>query len=428
MKKHRSTILLLAAAWLASAAATPPLAAQSEHHSKASSKGSAGSKGKATAVRETTCTATAREGGRLTVRADLGSVTITPGANDKVECRVRVEVYASDEALAEELKSKHESWLRTADDGSINLTGRFPRALLEQRMRHVSLGVTYTIQVPARFNVDVETRGGSVTVERLEGELRAVTAAGSIRTGSIGGPTRLETAGGNIEVENIGGRLEARTAGGNIRTGDVQGDAILETSGGRIHTGRVAGTVRAGTAGGDIYVGSSTADVVAQTAGGKIRLGDVGGRVRAETAGGSIFLETAIGPVQVQTAGGSIHLVRVGSSVRAVTTAGSIRAQIAATRESFQPSLLETSFGDVVVYLPADLPLTIDAEIQQAMGHEIKTDFPLVVTPSTGYGARTVEGRGELNGGGQLLRIRTTMGNILIRKAVAQAPEAQRKP
>jgi DUF4097 and DUF4098 domain-containing protein YvlB len=345
-----------------------------------------------------------------------------------VECRIRVEVVSSDEALAQELKNRHESWLRVSDDGSLYLTGKFPRAFLEQHPRNLSIGVNFDIQVPARFNVDVETRGGSVTVERLEGELRAVTAAGSIRTGNIAGATRVETAGGSIEVGNIGGRLEARTAGGHIRTGDVQGDAVLETSGGRIHSGRVAGTVRAGTAGGDIYVGGATADVTAQTAGGKIRLGDIGGRVRAETAGGSIFLETAIGPVQVQTAGGSINLVRVGSGVRAVTTAGSIKAQIAATRESFQQSLLETSFGDVVVYLPADLPLTIDAEIQQAMGHEIKTDFPIQVTADTGYGPRTVEGRGELNGGGELLRIRTTMGNILIRKAIAQVPEAKRKP
>lgn len=390
-------------------------------------EGKAEKKGRAW-VRESTCTAAAREGGRLTVRADMGSVTITPGANDRVECRIRVEVVSSDEALAEQLKNRHESWLRASDDGSLTLTGRFPRSLLEQHPRNLSIGVSFDIKVPARFNVDVETRGGSVTVERLEGELRAVTAAGSIRSGNIAGPTRVETAGGNIEVENIGGRLEARTAGGHIKTGDVQGDAVLETSGGKILTGRVTGALRAGTAGGDIVVGGATRDVIALTAGGKIRLGDVGGRVRAETAGGSIFLETAIGPVQVQTAGGSIHLVRVASGVRAVTTAGSIRAQIAATRESFQPSLLETSFGDVVVYLPDDLPLTIDAEILQSSGHTIQTDFPLQVTADTGYGPRTVEGRGQLNGGGEVLRIRTTMGNILIRKAVAQAPLTGRKP
>jgi len=414
----RTTILLLAAAWLAAAA---PLAAQrlDIREGKAEKKGRAW-------VRESTCTAAAREGGRLTVRADLGSVTVTPGANDKVECRIRVEIVSPDEALAEQLKERHESWMRVNDDGSLYLTGRFPRALLDRHVRNLSIGVNFDIKVPARFNVDVETRGGSVTVERLEGELRAVTAAGSIRTGSIGGATRVETAGGNIEVENIGGRLEARTAGGHIRIGDVQGDAVLETSGGKILTGRVAGALRAGTAGGDIVVGGATRDVVALTAGGKIRLGDVGGRVRAETAGGSIFLETATGPVQVQTAGGSIELLRILSGVRAVTTAGRVQAQIAATRESFQPSLLETSFGDVVVYLPADLPLTIDAEILQAMGHTIKTDFPLQVTPSSGYGPRTVEARGELNGGGETLRIRTTMGNILILRAAA--PEAKRKP
>jgi len=50
------------------------------------------------------------------------------------------------------------------------------------------------------------------------------------------------------------------------------------------------------------------------------------------------------------------------------------------------------------------------------------------VTQDTGYGPRTVEARGQLNGGGEVLRIRTTMGNILIRRAVAQAPLTGRKP
>jgi len=177
-------------------------------------------------------------------------------------------------------------------------------------------------------------------------------------------------------------------------------------------------------------IGGSGADVYAQTAGGRIRIGETGGRVRAETAGGSISVDAAGGPVQVQTAGGSIDLQRVRTGVEATTVAGRIQAQFAATRESYQPSTLENSFGDIEVFLPADLPLTIQAEIQQSMGHTITTDFPLVVkNRGSEFGPRQVEARGELNGGGGLLRLRTTGGNIVIRKLNPQGQvETRKKP
>lgn len=380
-------------------------------------------------VSESTCTAAARPGGRLVVRADLGSVTVTPGPDNQVDCRVRVEVDSSNESRARQLASGHEVGMRAGDDGVLYLTSRFPRGWDKESGR-TSINVSFDIRVPARFNLDLETRGGSVTVERLEGELRAVTAAGSIRTGDINGPVRVETAGGSIELGNLGNRVEARTAGGHIKVGDIHGDALLETSGGKIYAGRATGAVHAATAGGDVVIGGAGADVYAQTAGGKIRIGETGGRVRAETAGGSIFVDAARGPVQVQTAGGSIDLLRVRSGVEATTVAGRIQAQFAATRESYQPSMLENSYGDIEVYLPADLPLTIQAEIQQAMGHTITTDFPLQVKNfGSEFGPRQVEGHGDLNGGGELLRLRTTGGNIVIRKLNPQAQvETRKKP
>ncbi|MBI2956913.1 MAG: hypothetical protein HYY26_06345 [Acidobacteria bacterium] len=360
-------------------------------------------------VEELTCGAPVREGGRLVVRASMGRVTVKPGTGDRVECRVRLEAYTADEAAARRFLSSYELSLRPLNGGGVQLSGQFPYLR--------PAGVSIEVRVPRRFTLDLETGGGPITVHQLEGELRAVTAAGDIRAGEVKGPVRVETAGGCITLGNIGGRTEARTAGGSIHVGNVEGEAVLETSGGEIVTGRIRGSVRAATAGGDVLIGGADADVVTQTAGGSIRIGEAGGSVRAETAGGSIRLEAARGPVRVQTAGGSIDVFQILSGVEAVTVAGRIQALIAASRDSFRASRLETSFGDVEVYLPPDLPLTVDAQIVQASGHIISADFPLQLkTDRSGYGPGTVEGRGELNGGGELLRIRTVAGNILIRR------------
>jgi hypothetical protein len=73
--------------------------------------------------------------------------------------------------------------------------------------------------------------------------------------------------------------------------------------------------------------------------------------------------------------------------------------------------------GDVYVYLPTNVPLTIDAAIETAAGRQIQSDFPLNIqgdkeelVPST------LRGHGNLNGGGEVLKIRTVAGNIEIRK------------
>jgi hypothetical protein len=64
------------------------------------------------------------------------------------------------------------------------------------------------------------------------------------------------------------------------------------------------------------------------------------------------------------------------------------------------------------------------------MGHTISTDFPLQVkSQGSEFGPRQVEGFGDLNGGGGLLRLRTTGGNIVIRKLNPQGQvETRKKP
>jgi DUF4097 and DUF4098 domain-containing protein YvlB len=355
-----------------------------------------------------------KEGARLLLRVDNGAVSVLPTAGDKVRCIVILRAYTSDEAEAQRLFEKYQLKARSAEAGGVYITSQSA-----QGGRHgTPFGVRFQITVPQRFNLDVETQGGDITVDApLDGEARLTTAGGDVRTSDVTGAVRIETAGGGIEVGKIGSDLIARTAGGSIRVGDVKGDARLETSGGEIATGAVTGALRAETAGGDVVIGSATGQIVARTAGGQIEIGPAGGSVRAETAGGSIRLRGARGRVVAETAGGSIDLLELEGAVRASTAVGRILAEFSSTKKTFGSSQLETSMGDVYVYLPANVPLTIDAAIETAAGRQIQSDFPLDIqgdkeelVPST------VRGHGSLNGGGEILRIRTVAGNIEIRK------------
>ena len=366
------------------------------------------------------CSAPAREGGRLVLRADSGSVVVKTGASEKLECQVILRAYTSSEAEARRYFGGYELSIRALESG-VYLEGK---ASGEDEGPQ-STSAEFDITVPPRFSLDLETQGGDVRVESpLEGEVRATTAAGDIRTADVSGALRVETAGGSIKLGSIGQRADASTAGGSIRLGNVGGEATLETSGGDITVGHVAGALRAETAGGDVVIDGAQGPVVAQTAGGQIRIGPTGDSVHAETAGGSIWLQGARGRVDVDTAGGSIDLLAIQGAIKASTAAGRILAQIDASRKTFGASELENSMGDVQVYLPANLALTIDAAIEMAAGHQIVSDFPLVIQGSEEeYAEREIRGRGDLNGGGEMLRIRTVNGNIEIRKLDSQTLE-----
>src|SRR5271157_2547738 len=359
-------------------------------------------------------TAPAREGGKLILRADMGSVEITPGAGNQLEGRLVLRVYTGSEEKARRVFDAYHLSARSIEGGGVYVSGE----LSGSRHHDQSAGAEFDIKLPARFNLDVETQGCDIGVEgALQGEARLTTAGGDIHTTDISGPSKVETAGGGITLGNLGARAEARTAGGSIHVGNVRGDATIETSGGEIQVGQVDGTLRAETAGGDVVIAGAAGQVVAQTAGGQIEVGPTGGSVRAETAGGSIRLQGARGRVVAETAGGSIDLLQLESAVRASTAAGRILAEFNCTKKTFGASRLETSMGDVFVYLPTNVALTIDAAIDTAAGRQIRSDFPLDIqgdkeelVPST------LRGHGTLNGGGEILNIRTVAGNIEIRK------------
>jgi hypothetical protein len=75
--------------------------------------------------------------------------------------------------------------------------------------------------------------------------------------------------------------------------------------------------------------------------------------------------------------------------------------------------------------LPTSLPLTIDAAIDAAAGHRIISDFSLTIQGGEEEVVpTTLRGRGALNGGGEVLKIRTVAGNIEIRKLDEQARQA----
>jgi hypothetical protein len=212
--------------------------------------------------------------------------------------------------------------------------------------------VQWNIRVPDRYNVDVDTSGGWIEIDAIDGTVDARTSGGSIRTGRLGGKSTLKTSGGSITIDGATAEVLAHTSGGSIKVGDTTGAVDARTSGGDITLARVNG------------------EVVARTSGGGIRIEDATGRVDASTSGGSIHANIS--------------------------------------RQPNGDSRLSTSGGAVVVSLAPSVAVDLDAH---ASGGGVSSDVPITVQGTQDDDSL----RGKINGGGPKLVLRSSGGGVRVK-------------
>ncbi len=346
----------------------------------------------------------------LRIKVQSGSIRVQGGAQNGIHYVIHRHAYTSSEQQAR----------RQFETYKVEAYVRGDTAYITANASHVlsKCGGDFVINVPRNIELaKIETEGGSVNATGLDGRAEISSGGGSIHIDDINGAVTAETGGGAIEVGNVGSDVRLQTGGGNIKVGSAKGKISAESGGGSlvILSGLQGAILETGA--GSIHVEKCVGMVRATTGGGSVDLGDIGGAAEIESGGGSIRLASAKGPVRVETGGGSIQLDGV-PSVRAETAAGGIVAKLVSVAGMKSDSTLETTAGDITVYLADNLPVTIRASIELANGHTIRTDFADIHVSSEGghWGPRTVTAEGQLNGGGPVLKVRTSSGNINFRR------------
>jgi len=348
----------------------------------------------------------------LHIRVQMGAVRVQGGSTQGISYVIRNKSYESSEDRARrQLESYKISAYVRGDTAQI--VGEWD----EGRPHKFSSDVTVTVPREMEL-VKIETEGGEIVTTGISGRLEAESGGGTIHLDDIGGAINAETGGGGIDVGNVGSDLTLRTGGGTIHIGSAKGKVIAESGGRNLEL--VSGYQGASlqTGGGSIHVDKCTGELKAETGGGGIELGEIAGSVITETGGGSIKINSAGGLVRAATGGGGIELWGVPSA-HVETGAGPIVAKFIGSRGQRTDSLLETGVGDITIYLLPNINMTVRASIEASTGHRITSDFPEIRVSSEGgpYGPRLVSAEGDLNGGGPVLKVRTSMGNIFIRRA-----------
>jgi DUF4097 and DUF4098 domain-containing protein YvlB len=275
-------------------------------------------------------------GGTLAIESDVGSIIVRGADIDSVEVEILREVRTTNEKRASEILNNYDvQYHHSGND--LTIEAKYKKKGLRGFWNNVGkhLRVKFVITVPSEYNVDLNTKGGSISVEHLRGEVLC------------------HTSGGSLDFDNIEGNISGKTSGGSISIGEVVGQSNIRTSGGSIH------------------------------------------------------IKLAEGPVDAHTSGGSITVEEVIGAIKAHTSGGSVKATI--SRQPDSDCSLTTSGGSITVHLSTDIGLDLDAKTS---GGRVHSDFRIALSGEVNKRSM----KGEMNGGGPELYLRTSGGSIYLKK------------
>ena len=356
-------------------------------------------------VQVITGTLPAPSGCRLKVE-NRGPVTVRGQKSNQISYTITKRVRARSEAEARAL-------LRAAAVRATSRNG-IASVALTRRNRSVLADMELMTR-PDLAIASIESLGGDLQIYDILGDVEAETGAGMIQMDRIGADVSAKTGGGGIHLGKIGGAIHCFSGGGSIQVDSAGRESWLETAGGEISVRESAGPVHTSTAGGNIQVVRAGSTVSARTSGGRIEVMEARGIVLADNSGGSIQVGSSAG-VRVASAGGSIRLKGSSGSLRAVTDVGSILAEFM-NGARLQDSTLSTGNGDITVYIPSNLPLTVRALNESGAKGRIISEFSEIMVRQAAEAAQ--EGalaEGALNGGGPVLRLTSTGGTIYLKR------------
>jgi hypothetical protein len=200
-----------------------------------------------------------------------GGIRVFGWDRDQVQVTARMEARDRTDAEARELLSRIRI---VADERGVRAEG--PSADRD----YEGWAVSYYVNVPRRFDLDLEAHNGGLSVAGVTGRLALDTHNGSVGLVDVGGDVRAQTHNGSLSIQLTGTQwdgtgLDAETRNGSVRL------AVPTQYAAQLETGTVNGSIRT-----DIPV--TVSGRISQRL--SIPLGGGGRTIRAVTTNGSVSI------------------------------------------------------------------------------------------------------------------------------------------
>lgn len=196
---------------------------------------------------------------------------------------VRVSGWDRDEVRVQgAVRPEFEEFTFEAERGSVHIEIEHPDDWRGHRDRDLPDPGPLTVSVP---------RGGSITVEVVNGSVTVEGVDGTVEIESVNGEVRYAGGARNVEAETVNGRVIVEAPDGRrVDASSVNGDVVLRVGGGFAEAESVSGSI-------DIRAGGPVEAVSAETVSGNV---EFRGR---PVAGASLEFETHSGNVVLRLPG-----------------------------------------------------------------------------------------------------------------------------
>lgn len=339
------------------------------------------------------------------------SVKVNPGGT--------LSVHLSSSDITINVWQKNEVFIRTPGDDDVRISGSNNRIRVEQGASGYVDNVF--INIPSVFNIIVNTGAGDLKINGdITGNLEVYNSGGDIDFRNINGRAAIKTGGGNIRGNDINGNIELRSSGGDIYIGTVTGKTLIVSGGGNIRLNKISNVQLIRTSGGNIMMKDAAGNGEISTGGGNIEISRAEGNLNILSSGGDIRVNEISGKMNTKTGGGTIRIKKVNGILLANTNSGEIIANFYRLSGA---SKLYSGNGNIRIGAAGKLNAKIIArtkdnnwwEDENTASENIISDFKLLSLKRNKKN-QEVEEVFEINDGGHLIELRTSYGDIIIRK------------
>jgi len=245
------------------------------------------------------------------------------------------------------------------------------------------------IHVPQRASLSVTTAQGDVDISGMAGTVEATTHKGDLDIRDAGGDVTAATDRGDVRVTGAAGNVRLSGKGDEVSISNVQGEADIDGEFyGPLRLSQVAKGARLTSKRGEFSVSALPGTLELDS--GDLEIDDTPGAVNVSAQKSDVTIKNVAGSIDIDDHDGDVD-VRFSQPPR-------------------QPVNITDGSGDVSVTMPAQSNFQMDAESDSG---DVDSEFAGIETRKDGD--RSILD-GQLGARGPLIHIRTTYGDIHLRK------------
>jgi len=278
-------------------------------------------------------------------------------------------------------------------------------------------GPVFIIYIPEKYDLNIRTTGGSISINNIDGKINGKTKGGNLNLSKLKGKINLTTGGGKVDFRNS-----------NI-------DGIVTTHGGHVIIENIIGDIKGKSMGGEVIYknvkyrnGNTTRKTVKiSTMGGTINVDDAPDGADVLTHGGNIIIKNAGKFVKAKTMGGNILIKSVNGWIKATTMSGNIKAIMTRNPKKGNRDVNLISLnGDITLIVPNGLSMGIDITLAYTKNrnniYRIISDFKINEKRTVNWdyinssnSKKYIYGTGIIGDGKNKIKISTINGNVYIK-------------